>query len=82
MVWWWIGNALVLLVVVPLVVYLAHRVIILALEAQRYAEDILEHGVLLAGNLDPLPALAETRDLVEQVGGSAARYVGALHRVA
>lgn len=81
MVLWWIGNAALLLVVIPLVILLANRVILPALEIRRYADDILEHGVLLAGNLDPVPALAETGDLVRQATHNAVRYVTALDRV-
>lgn len=81
MVWWWIANLVGLLVVIPLVIFLANRVILPALEIRRYADEILDHGVRLTGTLDPLPALADTRDLVAQVKGNAVRYVTALDRV-
>ncbi len=81
MIGWWIVNALVVVVVVPVVVLLANRVIRSALEIARYADDILEHGVGLAGNLDPVPALADTRDLVETATGHAVGYVTALHKI-
>jgi hypothetical protein len=71
---WWIANLVGLVVVIPLVVVLANRVIGYAHECQRYADDILVHGVLLSGNLDPVPALADTRH-------AAVRYVTALDRV-
>lgn len=78
MVGWWIVNTVVLVVVVPVVVLLANRVIRSGLEIARYADDILEHGVGLAANLDPVPALADTRDLVEVATGHAVAYVTAL----
>lgn len=81
MVLWWIGNALGLLVVIPLVILLANRVIRWALESARYADDILVHGVALAGNLDPVPALADTREGTRAVAGNAVRYVNALDRM-
>lgn len=81
MVLWWIANALALLVIVPLVVILATRVIRPAQECARYADDILEHGVGLSKNLDPVPALATTRDLAGNVAANAVRYVGALERL-
>lgn len=81
MVWWWVANIAGLLVVVPLVVVLANRVIMQAKEIGRYADEILDHGVRLTGTLDPLPALADTKDLVEQLQDNAVRYVTALDRV-
>ncbi len=81
MVLWWIGNAVGLLVVIPLVAVLAGRVVRTAMEIRRYAHDILHHGVLLAGNLDPVPALAETRDRVREVSRNATAYVTELDRL-
>lgn len=77
---WWIGNAALLLVVAPLVVALATRIIRLLYEVHRYAEGILEHGVGLAGNLDPVPELVRTRELTDDVADAATRYVTALDR--
>ena len=57
---WWIGNALILVVVVPLVIFLANRVIRPAVEIQRASDDILEHGVILTEHLVPVPAPVET----------------------
>lgn len=81
MVWWWIGNALLLLAVVPVVVVLATRVIRAGQEIKRYADDILVHGVGLAGALDPVPALHDTNSLVQTATGHAVRYVTALDRM-
>lgn len=78
---WWIANIVGLVVVIPLVILLANRVIREALEANRYADDILDHGVRLAGNLDPVPALLETRAEVARVTDRAVRYVIALERM-
>lgn len=75
---WWIANALLLFVVAPLILLLGNRVLRPAVEIERYAEDILEHGVLLSANLDPLPAVADTRDLVSAAKGLAVGYVGAV----
>ena len=74
---WWIGNAVLLGVVVPVVLLLANRVMRPALEIERYADDILEHGVGLTKNLEPVPAVADTRDLVSAAKGLAVRYVTA-----
>jgi hypothetical protein len=81
MVLWWIANVLVLVAVVPLVVYLAQRVIDAANEISRYADDILTHGVGLTAALEPLPALQETNSLIGTATGHAVRYVTALERI-
>lgn len=78
---WWIANAIILLVVVPLVVFLANRVIRPAVEIQTYSDDVLEHGVKLTGHLVPVPALIETDSKITDITGEAVRYVTALRRV-
>ena len=65
MVLWWIGNVLLLLVVVPVLVALLNRVLA-ALERIRAAsDDILTGGVALVGELDGVPeGLAQTDQTV------------------
>ena len=46
---WWIANAVILFVVVPLVILLANRVIRPAGEIQAYADDVLESVSISAG---------------------------------
>lgn len=75
---WWIGNALLLLVVIPVVVFLATKIISRALEIRRYAADILEYGANIDTNLEPVPALRTTRDTCDDVKQQAVRYLGAL----
>jgi hypothetical protein len=69
-----IGLALGLVVAV-VVVLLFNRVVIPALEIERYAEDILEAGVGIAKNLDDADALMRTRDLGAAVPGLAVAYL-------
>lgn len=78
---WWIANAIILLAVVPLVLFLANRVIRPALEIQEYADDVLEHGVKLTEHLVPVPALVDTDGIIAEVTGEAVRYVTALRRM-
>ena len=78
MVLWWVANVLLLFVVTPLILLLGNRVLRPAVEIQRYAGDILEHGVLLSENLDPVPAIADTRDLVSAAKELSIGYVGAV----
>jgi hypothetical protein len=78
---WWIGNLILLLVVVPLVIYIANRVIKPAREIDNYAKDILTHGVAITGNLDPVPALARTKELTSATLAGVARYGAALDEI-
>ncbi len=77
----WIMAAVGLLVVAPVVVILASRVIRPALESARYADDILVHGVGISENVAPVPALVSTRELVGEVTANAVAYVTALRRL-
>lgn len=72
---WRIGNALLLLLVLPLVIYLLNRVLA-ALERIRHASDeILADGAELVTDLDGLPeALATTDQTVSDVSAGASRY--------
>ena len=78
---WWLALAIFFLVVVPVVLYLASRILLQLRLIHDYAADILEHGVGLAGNLDPVPELGKTRELVGAAGGLLARYRTALARI-
>lgn len=74
---WWIGNAAGIAIVVPLLVWLAGRLIRTSREIGRYAADIAEQSTQLAANLEPASALLGTRNLVGEVADSAGRYVAA-----
>jgi uroporphyrinogen-III decarboxylase len=76
---WWIANLIALVVVVPLVIYLANKLIREAVASKRYAEEILVHGVGITGNLDPVPALGQTAALSAVAKANAVDYVTALH---
>ena len=82
MVLWWIGNVILLVVVLPVVVYLLNRVLA-ALERVRGATDeILSGGVALVGELDGLPeALATTDETVKEVANGAVRYAGSVAKL-
>jgi len=80
-VWSVIGLLVLFLVVAPLLVVLAQRVLRRAIEVRRYADDVLVHGVGITANLDPVPALLDTRDLVKQAGAGLLRYGGAVERL-
>ena len=82
MAWWWIGNAILLLVVVPVLVALLNRVLA-ALERIRAAsDDILAGGVALVGELDAVPDLLATTDgTIRDVATGAVRYAGSVAKL-
>jgi hypothetical protein len=79
---WWIGNAVLLVAVVPVLVVLLNRVLA-ALERIRHAtDDILVAGVGLTGELDNTPdMLAVTDRTVHDVTVGAVRYAGSVAKL-
>jgi hypothetical protein len=82
MVLWWIGNVILLVVVLPVVIYLLNRVLA-ALERIRGAtDDILAGGVALIGELNGLPeALAVTDQTIKEISVGAVRYAGSVAKL-
>jgi hypothetical protein len=82
MVLWWIGNVILLVVVLPVVIYLLNRVLA-ALERIRAAsDDILAGGVALIGELQGVPdGLAVTDKAIEEVKVGAVRYAGSVAKL-
>ena len=82
MVLWWIGNAVLLLVVLPVVIFLLNRVLA-AVERIRGATDrILAGGIDLVGELNGVPeALATTDTTVRDVCVGAVRYAGSVAKL-
>lgn len=82
MVLWWIANAVLLVVVLPVVVYLLNRVLA-AIERIRHAtDDILSGGVALVGELTGVPdALATTDTTVKEISVGAVRYAGSVAKL-
>ena len=78
----WIGNVILLVVVVPVLVALLNRVLA-ALERIRGAADTtLAGGVAIIGELDSVPELlAETDDTIAEVSNGAVRYAGSVAKL-
>ncbi len=82
MVLWWIGNAVLLVVILPVVIYLLNRVLAALERIRGAADDILAGGVALAGELEAVPAaLAETDKVVKEVTVGAVRYAGSVAKL-
>ena len=78
---WWIGNAIFILVVIPVVVLLLHRLVQPVMSIGRHADTIHDQAGGIVVAMDAIPGLLRTRDLVKRVGGLLARYVNAVDRV-
>ena len=77
MVLWWIGNVVLLLVVVPVLVALLNRVLAALERIRGAADETLAGGVRLIGELDEVPdQLATTDSTIREVSVGAVRYAG------
>lgn len=76
---WWIGNLILLLVVIPVAVGLLSRVLGALERIRKASDDILAGGVALIGELDTTPELlAKTDTTIEEVADGAVRYAGSV----
>ncbi|MEP7024939.1 MAG: hypothetical protein ABJB47_14305 [Actinomycetota bacterium] len=82
MVLWWIGNALLLVAVFPIVVALLNRVLAAVERIRAATDDILSGGVALIGELTEVPqGLATTDTTVGEIATGAVRYAGSVARL-
>jgi len=76
MILWWIGDLILLFVVLPIVVVLMNRIVTPVDRIRETVDGILYNGVVLTGELDNVPGLlAETDSTVKEVAIGATRYV-------
>ena len=79
---WWIGNLILLLVVVPVAVALLSRVLGALERIRKASDDILAGGVAVIGELETTPdLLAETDTTIEAVADGAVRYAGSVAKL-
>ena len=82
MVLWWIGNAVLLLVILPVVIFLLNRVLAAVERIRHAADDVLSGGVALIGELNGVPeALATTDATVNEISVGAVRYAGSVAKL-
>jgi hypothetical protein len=75
MILWWVGNLILLFVVLPIVVVLVNRIAGPIARIRQIIDDILENGVALTGKLDNVaPLLEDTDRIVNEVAIGATRY--------
>ncbi len=81
MILWYIAALLLILVIPPVVLLFLNKVLKPIKEIDRYAEDVLEHGVLLTATLDSVPNLIRTCELTGTCRLNVTRYGLALARL-
>jgi hypothetical protein len=82
MTWWWIGNLVLLLVVVPVLVFLLNKVLAAVERIRKASDDILAGGVGVIGEVDRVPELlAVTDDTISEVANGAVRYAGSVGKL-
>lgn len=77
----YIGEALTVLLVVPVVVVLLQRLLKPVKDIESYVDDVLVHGVMLTGTMDAIPKLVQTKELTAVALQGVARYGAALDRI-
>jgi hypothetical protein len=78
---WWIGNLVLLVVIVPVVLLLLQRLLRATLEIKKNADAILAEAVAVSGHLHAVPMFVKTSLLVKQVGSGVLRYGAAIDRI-
>ena len=78
---WWIGNILLLAVVIPIVLVLMFRVLRPALQIKKQSESVAAVGGSIVTHLDSVQDLLETQRLVGETNAGLGRYGAALDRI-
>lgn len=79
---WWIGGALLVGVVVPVVAVVLHRLLRPALQIKAYADDVAASVVQFPGHIELAVAeLASAQQLVAQARPELERYIAAVERL-
>ena len=75
---WWIGNIVLLVVVLPVVIYLLHGVLKAARSIVPSVRQIADVAAAGSKDLDAVPLLLTTQDQVRQTVARVADYGGSL----
>ena len=81
MLLWWIGNAIFILIVIPVVVVLLQRLLRAVIDIGKHVDTIHNQAAGIVVALDDVKQLAPTRDAVKQVAAGLTRYVNAVARI-
>lgn len=78
MILWWIGDAVLLFVVLPLVVFLLRGVLAAAKDIVPSVEEIARVAAAGSKDLDAVPMLLTTQDQATRTVAGVANYGGSL----
>lgn len=78
---WWIGNIVLLAVVIPVVLVILRSVIKPAASIKRHSDELIVVGSSIVTNLDAVYDLLETQRLVGLTGAGLGRYGAALDEI-
>jgi hypothetical protein len=78
MILWWIGDAVLLVAVIPVVIYLLKGVLAAAASIVPSVEKIASAAAAGSKDLDATALLLTTRDQVQQTVAGVAEYGGSL----
>jgi hypothetical protein len=81
MILWWIGNAIFILIVIPVVVVLLQRLLRAVIDIGKHVNTIHNQAAGIVVALDDVKQLVPTRDAVKQVAAGLTRYVNAVARI-
>jgi hypothetical protein len=77
----WVASAVLLVVVAPVVILLLTRLVRQVNKINRQADDVLTHAGGIATQLEAVPKLVRTRELVGVARGGVGQYGAALLEV-
>ena len=81
MILWWIGNAIFILIVIPVVVVLLQHLLKAVIDIGKHVDTIHSQAAGIVVALDDVKQLVPTRDAVKQVTAGLTRYVNAVARI-
>ena len=77
---WWVGNAIFILVVIPVLVILLHRLARSATDVGKRVDTVHDQARGIAVAVDDVKQLIPVRDAVKSVAADMTQYVQALPR--
>jgi hypothetical protein len=78
---WWTGNAIFIVVVIPVVVILLHRLTRSAADVEKRVNTVHDQAGGIAVAVDDVKQLIPVRDAVKKAAAGLTRYVKAVSRI-
>jgi hypothetical protein len=78
---WWVGNAIFILVVIPVMVVLLHRLARSAVDVGKRVNTVHDQAGGIAVAVDDVKQLIPVRDAVKRAAAGLTRYVKVVSRI-